>query len=56
MYFYILVCIIEHVCLIPGKTCDISFLQAVDAFSDRHKEWGLDYLTEKVHLLTLKAN
>ncbi|XP_041932900.1 putative thiopurine S-methyltransferase [Alosa pseudoharengus] len=39
-----------------GKTCDIAFLQSEDAFMDRHKDWGLDYLTEKVHLLTLKAN
>ncbi|XP_036411388.1 probable thiopurine S-methyltransferase isoform X2 [Megalops cyprinoides] len=27
-----------------------------DAFEERHKQWGVDYLTEKVHLLTPKAN
>ncbi|KAG7458254.1 hypothetical protein MATL_G00236260 [Megalops atlanticus] len=39
-----------------GTTCDIQLLASADAFEERHKQWGLDYLTEKVHLLTPKAN
>ncbi|XP_012693061.2 probable thiopurine S-methyltransferase [Clupea harengus] len=39
-----------------GKTCDVAFLQSEDGLMERHKEEGLDSLTEQVHLLTLKAN
>ncbi|KAJ8267523.1 hypothetical protein COCON_G00126950 [Conger conger] len=38
-----------------GKTCDIQLLDSADAFTDKHREWGLDYLIEKVHLLTPKV-
>ncbi len=39
-----------------GNSCDVELLQLVDALTERHKEWGLDYLTENVHLITLKTN
>ncbi|KAL2080217.1 hypothetical protein ACEWY4_024010 [Coilia grayii] len=39
-----------------GESCDILFVESTDAFQERHKQWGLDYLTEKVHLLSPKAN
>ncbi|XP_018587323.1 probable thiopurine S-methyltransferase [Scleropages formosus] len=39
-----------------GSACDIELLQTEDSFEERHKSWGLDSLTEKVHLLTLKGN
>ncbi|XP_063040957.1 probable thiopurine S-methyltransferase [Engraulis encrasicolus] len=39
-----------------GPSCDIQLLEETDAFQERHKQWGLDSLTEKVHLLSPKAN
>uniref|UniRef100_A0A8C2IRQ5 thiopurine S-methyltransferase n=1 Tax=Cyprinus carpio TaxID=7962 RepID=A0A8C2IRQ5_CYPCA len=38
-----------------GGGCDIELLESVDAFEEKHKSWGLDSLTEKVYLLTPKA-
>uniref|UniRef100_A0A3P8TNB9 thiopurine S-methyltransferase n=1 Tax=Amphiprion percula TaxID=161767 RepID=A0A3P8TNB9_AMPPE len=38
-----------------GHCCNIELLQSADALTDRTKKWGLDYLTEKVHLLTPKS-
>ncbi|XP_030267691.1 probable thiopurine S-methyltransferase isoform X3 [Sparus aurata] len=38
-----------------GKSCDIELLQSVDALTDRHRGWGLDFLTENVHLITPKS-
>ncbi|XP_056596724.1 probable thiopurine S-methyltransferase isoform X2 [Triplophysa dalaica] len=34
--------------------CDIELLQSADGFEERHRAWGIDYLTEKVYLLTPK--
>ncbi|MBN3314647.1 TPMT methyltransferase, partial [Atractosteus spatula] len=39
-----------------GKACHIQLLESADAFTEKYKSWGIDYLTEKVHLLTLKTN
>lgn len=60
-----LLCIIEclffkasndgSISCIPGGSCDVELLQSVDGFEERHKSWGLDSLTEKVYLLTPKA-
>lgn len=44
----------EQVQSLFGNSCNIEFLESVDAFTERHRGWGLDYLTEHVHLLTLK--
>lgn len=41
--------------LIPGASCDIELLQSVDALTDRYKSWGLDSLTETVHLISPKT-
>ncbi|CAM4630673.1 unnamed protein product [Leuciscus chuanchicus] len=38
-----------------GAHCIIELVQAIDGFEERHKAWGLDSLTEKVHLLSPKA-
>ncbi|XP_045914437.1 probable thiopurine S-methyltransferase isoform X2 [Micropterus dolomieu] len=38
-----------------GNSCDIELLQSVDALTDRQRAWGLDYLTENVHLITPKS-
>ncbi|XP_008297401.1 probable thiopurine S-methyltransferase [Stegastes partitus] len=38
-----------------GSSCDVELLQSVDALTDRHRNWGLDFLTEKVHLITPKT-
>lgn len=40
---------------ISGSGCDIELLESVDAFDEKFKSWGLDSMTEKVYLLTLKA-
>ncbi|XP_026887914.2 probable thiopurine S-methyltransferase [Electrophorus electricus] len=40
---------------IYGESCEIELVQTGDAFEERHKEWGIDSLLEKVYLLTLKA-
>ncbi|XP_032103642.1 thiopurine S-methyltransferase isoform X1 [Sapajus apella] len=37
-----------------GKICNIHCLEKVDAFEERHKSWGIDYLFEKLYLLTEK--
>uniref|UniRef100_A0A1A8KBL5 thiopurine S-methyltransferase n=1 Tax=Nothobranchius kuhntae TaxID=321403 RepID=A0A1A8KBL5_NOTKU len=37
-----------------GSCCDVKHLQSVDALTDRTRAWGLDSLTENVHLITLK--
>ncbi|XP_013889126.1 probable thiopurine S-methyltransferase isoform X2 [Austrofundulus limnaeus] len=38
-----------------GDSCDLELLESVDALTDRHRAWGLDSLTENIHLITLKA-
>lgn len=38
-----------------GNNCDMELLQSVDALTDRQRAWGLDSLTENVHLITLKS-
>ncbi|XP_012713789.2 probable thiopurine S-methyltransferase [Fundulus heteroclitus] len=38
-----------------GSSCSVELLQSVDALTDRQRAWGLDSLTENVHLITLKA-
>ncbi|XP_051526508.1 probable thiopurine S-methyltransferase [Myxocyprinus asiaticus] len=40
--------------LYKGGACDIELLQCVDGFEEKHKTWGLESMTEKVYLLTLK--
>ncbi|XP_069880601.1 thiopurine S-methyltransferase isoform X1 [Dipodomys merriami] len=37
-----------------GTKCSISCLEKVDAFEERHKHWGIDYIFEKLYLLTEK--
>ncbi|XP_028618959.1 thiopurine S-methyltransferase isoform X1 [Grammomys surdaster] len=37
-----------------GAKCGIQFLEEVDAFEERHKTWGIDYIFEKLYLLTEK--
>ncbi|XP_034560761.1 probable thiopurine S-methyltransferase isoform X2 [Notolabrus celidotus] len=46
----------EQVKSLFGNSCNIELLQSVDALLDRHRGWGLDYLTETVHIITLKNN
>ncbi|KAF0024390.1 hypothetical protein F2P81_023192 [Scophthalmus maximus] len=45
----------EQVHSLFGSSCNIELLQSVDALTDRYRGWGLDSLTENVHLVTLKA-
>ncbi|XP_066572079.1 probable thiopurine S-methyltransferase isoform X2 [Amia ocellicauda] len=44
----------ENVNDLFGKACNIQPLESTDAFTEKQRSWGIDYLTEKVHLLTLK--
>lgn len=37
-----------------GPSCDVELLQSVDAMTERHRSWNIDYLTENVFLITLK--
>ncbi|XP_041665366.1 probable thiopurine S-methyltransferase isoform X2 [Cheilinus undulatus] len=46
----------EQVHSLYGSSCDIELLQSVDALTDRTRNWGLDFLTENVHLITLKTS
>lgn len=46
----------EQVQSLFGKSCDLELLQSVDALTDRQRGWGLDYLTENVHLITPKSS
>uniref|UniRef100_A0A4W5NQH6 Uncharacterized protein n=1 Tax=Hucho hucho TaxID=62062 RepID=A0A4W5NQH6_9TELE len=42
---------------IPGRSCDIEFIQSSDALPDvKHKEWGFDVFIERVHLFTPKTS
>lgn len=37
-----------------GTKCNILCLEKVNAFEERHKTWGIDYIFEKLYLLTEK--
>ncbi|KAF0878085.1 thiopurine S-methyltransferase isoform X1 [Crocuta crocuta] len=37
-----------------GSTCNIHCLEMVDVFEERHKSWGIDFIVEKLYLLTEK--
>lgn len=37
-----------------GAKCSIQCLEEVDVFEERHKTWGIDYIFEKLYLLTEK--
>ncbi|XP_055451140.1 thiopurine S-methyltransferase isoform X2 [Psammomys obesus] len=37
-----------------GTKCSICCLEEADAFEERHKAWGIDYIFEKLYLLTEK--
>uniref|UniRef100_A0A8C3M006 thiopurine S-methyltransferase n=1 Tax=Chrysolophus pictus TaxID=9089 RepID=A0A8C3M006_CHRPC len=38
-----------------GSQCEIKCLQKVSDFSDRHKQWGLDYFLEVMYLIKFVA-
>ncbi|KAM9385032.1 putative thiopurine S-methyltransferase [Pholidichthys leucotaenia] len=44
----------EQIHSLFANSCDIKFLQSMDILTERKRNWGLDSLTENVHLLTLK--
>uniref|UniRef100_A0AAV2K0Y5 thiopurine S-methyltransferase n=1 Tax=Knipowitschia caucasica TaxID=637954 RepID=A0AAV2K0Y5_KNICA len=41
----------EQLLALFGPSCDIELVQEADALNERAKNWGLDSLTEKVHML-----
>ncbi|XP_026202389.1 probable thiopurine S-methyltransferase [Anabas testudineus] len=45
----------EQVHSLFGNSCDIELLQSVDSLTDKQRGWGLDYMTENVHLITPKS-
>uniref|UniRef100_A0A674NBC8 thiopurine S-methyltransferase n=1 Tax=Takifugu rubripes TaxID=31033 RepID=A0A674NBC8_TAKRU len=46
----------EQVHSLFGPSCDVELLQSVDAMTERHRSWNIDYLTENVFLVTLKKS
>uniref|UniRef100_H3BWK1 thiopurine S-methyltransferase n=1 Tax=Tetraodon nigroviridis TaxID=99883 RepID=H3BWK1_TETNG len=44
----------EQVHSLFGPSCEVELLQSVDALTERHQGWNLDYLTENLFLITLK--
>ncbi|KAM6974187.1 putative thiopurine S-methyltransferase [Tautogolabrus adspersus] len=46
----------EQVHSLYGNSCNIELLQSEDVLTERNRGWGLDYLTEHVHLITPKSN
>ncbi|XP_058475311.1 probable thiopurine S-methyltransferase isoform X1 [Solea solea] len=44
----------EQVHSLFGNSCDIELVDSVDTFEERHRSWGLDYLTENIFLITPK--
>ncbi|KAF3707253.1 putative thiopurine S-methyltransferase [Channa argus] len=46
----------EQVHSLFGDSCDIELLQSVDGLTEKHRGWGLDYLTENAHLIRPKSN
>nr|XP_020504107.1 thiopurine S-methyltransferase isoform X1 [Labrus bergylta] len=46
----------EQVQSLYGNSCDIELLQTEDVLTERNRGWGLDYLTEHVHLITPKSS
>ncbi|XP_032390651.1 probable thiopurine S-methyltransferase isoform X2 [Etheostoma spectabile] len=45
----------EQVNSLFGNSCDVELLLSLDALTDRQRDWGLDFLTENVHLITPKS-
>ncbi|XP_030336995.1 thiopurine S-methyltransferase isoform X2 [Strigops habroptila] len=39
-----------------GSHCEIKYLEKVDDFSERHRQWGLDYFLEVLYLLKLVSD
>ncbi|XP_056154681.1 probable thiopurine S-methyltransferase isoform X2 [Lampris incognitus] len=39
-----------------GNSCDVELLQSADALTDRQRGWGLDFLTENIHLIIPKSS
>ncbi|CAK6441382.1 unnamed protein product [Pipistrellus nathusii] len=44
----------DEIEILFGSACNCQCLEKVDAFEERHKSWGVDYLIEKLYLLTEK--
>uniref|UniRef100_UPI0037E98669 probable thiopurine S-methyltransferase n=1 Tax=Semicossyphus pulcher TaxID=241346 RepID=UPI0037E98669 len=44
----------EQVQSLYGSSCNIELMQSEDILTERTRGWGLDYLTEHIHLITLK--
>nr|XP_040044435.1 probable thiopurine S-methyltransferase isoform X1 [Gasterosteus aculeatus aculeatus]XP_040044436.1 probable thiopurine S-methyltransferase isoform X1 [Gasterosteus aculeatus aculeatus] len=45
----------EQLASLFGKSCDLELLQSADAMTERYRAWGLDSLTENLHLITPKS-
>ncbi|XP_056270210.1 probable thiopurine S-methyltransferase [Pseudoliparis swirei] len=45
----------EQVASLFGSECDVAALHSHDALTERQRAWNLDYMTENVHLITLKS-
>ena len=47
--------LLQGVSVLAADTFIIDKLEEYDVFLEVHKEWGLDYFYERVHLLTFKG-
>ena len=45
---------VEQILSLYGGKCNIEQLDIVDCLEEKHIGWGLDYMNERLHLLTLK--
>ncbi|XP_075995503.1 putative thiopurine S-methyltransferase [Genypterus blacodes] len=45
----------EQVHSLFGKSCELELVQSEDALTDKQKAWDLDFLSETIHLITLKS-
>ncbi|ELK14946.1 Thiopurine S-methyltransferase [Pteropus alecto] len=53
--FHYLLCVLSYdPAKHAGSVCNSQCLEKVDVFEERHKSWGIDYLVEKLYLLTEK--
>ncbi|XP_076079485.1 putative thiopurine S-methyltransferase [Mytilus galloprovincialis] len=45
---------VEQIQSLYGGDCDIEDVDTMDAMEEKHKKWGLDYINERLHVITLK--
>ena len=44
----------DKLTFILGDMCNVQQVDIMDAMEEKHQGWGLDYINERLHLITLK--